>query len=261
VEGEAVDLLRRCGKMYKIPFDVLLLSMVLAASFRASWQQDRTRNFYKGGTDEDFEQKTRKMVMPLTLYAPMRDGDLNDAMVGLFSDWRDLTVPCSSLVSLLGFCLDLADLIRYRRWTVFDPLTNAQNILVNILPLDEQVRGEQQFLQTRAHEYGGRRNSSLDRRRFYKAAHRPMRVTLEQEAPDAWWISLDLNASSYPTDWCRAFAKSLTQTMQDLKNRPMLPVLRADWASSGRGPRAAPGLRSPPSPEGALDPSDEEVQG
>lgn len=26
--------------------------------------------------------------MPLTLYAPMRDGDLNDAMVGLFSDWR-----------------------------------------------------------------------------------------------------------------------------------------------------------------------------
>ena len=25
------------------------------------------------------------------------------------------------------------------RWTVFDPLTNAQNILVNILPLDEQV--------------------------------------------------------------------------------------------------------------------------
>jgi len=261
VEGEAVDLLRRCGKMYKIPFDVLLLSMVLAASFRASWQQDRTRNFYKGGTDEDFEQKTRKMAMPLTLYAPMRDGDLNDAMVGLFSDWRDLTVPCSSLVSLLGFCLDLADLIRYRRWTVFDPLTNAQNILVNILPLDEQVRGEQQFLQTRAHEYGGRRNSSLDRRRFYKAAHRPMRVTLEQEAPDAWWISLDLNASSYPTDWCRAFAKSLTQTMQDLKNRPMLPVLRADWASSGRGPRAAAGLRPPPSPEGALDPSDVEVQG
>lgn len=28
------------------------------------------------------------MAMPLTLYAPMRDGDLNDAMVGLFSDWR-----------------------------------------------------------------------------------------------------------------------------------------------------------------------------
>ena len=24
--------------------------------------------------------------------------------------------------------------------------------------------------------------------------------------------------------------------MQDLKNRPMLPVLRADWASSGRNP-------------------------
>ena len=46
------------GKLarYKIPFDVLLLSMVLAASFRASWQQDRTRCgyvafiFVSGGT-------------------------------------------------------------------------------------------------------------------------------------------------------------------------------------------------------------------
>lgn len=232
VEADAVSHLRRCGKTYKIPFDVVLLGVVLAASFRASWLQQRTRHFYKGGTDEEFERKTQKMTMPLTFYAPMRDGDLNDTMVGLFSDWRDLTVPCSSLVGLLGFCLDLADLIRHRRWTVFDPVNNAQNILVNILPLDEEVRGEQ-FLQTRAHEYGGRRGSPNDRRRCYKAAHRPMRLTLEQEAPDAWWISLDLNADHYPTAWCRAFAKSLTQTIKDLKSRPMLPVLRADWASSG----------------------------
>ncbi|CAK9021697.1 unnamed protein product [Durusdinium trenchii] len=172
------------------------------------------------------------MSMPLTLYAPMRDGDLNDAMVGLFSDWRDLNVPCSSHVSLLGFCLDLAELIRHRRWTVFNPINNAHNILVNILPLDEQARGEQQFIQTRKHEYGGRRGSAPDRRRAYKAPHRPMRITLEQEAPDAWWISLDLNADCYPTEWCRGFVSSLADTIQDLKSRPMLAVLHADWSHS-----------------------------
>ncbi|CAK9068618.1 unnamed protein product [Durusdinium trenchii] len=241
LEGEAVALLRRCAQRYAVPFDVVLLSMVLAASFRASWQMDRTRHFYRGGTEQEFEQLTTKMSMPLTLYAPMRDGDLNDAMVGLFSDWRDLNVPCSSHVSLLGFCLDLAELIRHRRWTVFNPINNAHNILVNILPLDEQARGEQQFIQTRKHEYGGRRGSAPDRRRAYKAPHRPMRITLEQEAPDAWWISLDLNADCYPTEWCRGFVSSLADTIQDLKSRPMLAVLHADWSHSLKsGPGSEP---------------------
>lgn len=33
---------------YAVPFDVVLLSMVLAASFRASWQMDRTRRLRAG---------------------------------------------------------------------------------------------------------------------------------------------------------------------------------------------------------------------
>ena len=133
--------------------------------------------------------------------------------------------------------MDLAELIRHRRWSVFDPFKNQQNILVNILPLDEQLRGEQHFLQTRAHEYGGRRGMASERRRPYRAAHRPMRITLEQEAPEAWWITMDINESCYKTAWCRAFAKSLTRTVSDLKERPLLKVLRADWSNS-------PGRRS-----------------
>ncbi|CAJ1342122.1 unnamed protein product [Effrenium voratum] len=217
----------------------MLLGAALSAGFRASWELARTRFFYKGGTEEEFEANTPKLSMPLTLYVPMRDGDLNDAMVGLFSDWRDLTVPCSSSVSLLGFCLDLADTIRNRRWAMFDPAQNSRSILVNILPLDEQVRGEQQFLQTRAHEYGNRRQSRCDRRRSYKCpqGHRPMRLTLEQEAPDAWWISLDLNADCYPTAWCRSFAKNLKRILQDLRSRPQLPVLRAEWRLGPGAPK------------------------
>ena len=134
-------------------------------------------------------------------------------------------------------------------------------------------------------------------------------LNLSWDSGYAFWIVADLRVFQWfsSEDWCRAFAKSLTQTMQvedigrhrvngsvvlvvrafllwefpakykrttakikmeadkthfiftkkkkkkkqknknknifwcsasmqDLKNRPMLPVLRADWASSGRNP-------------------------
>ncbi|CAE7514114.1 unnamed protein product [Symbiodinium microadriaticum] len=227
LEGSAVEALQRNAKSYGLPFDVVLLSVVLAASFKATWSQEKLRCFYKGVSSQDFEASKTELSLPLTLYAPMRDGSLNDAMVGLFSDWRDVTIACSSSVSLLGFCLDVADLIRFRRWAMFDPVQNSNNILVNILPLDEQARGRQHFKQTRAHEYGGMRQAAADRRRAYKAPHRPMRITLEQEAPDAWWVNLNINADFFSTSWCRSFVKNLKECVQDLQRQPLRPVLVA----------------------------------
>jgi len=242
VEGAAIEALHHSAKRYGVPFDVVLLSMFLAASFKASWQEERARFLATGnGSEEDFAASQKVLSMPLTMYAPMRDGDLNEGMVGLFSDWRDATVTCSSASNLLGFCLEIAELIRHRRWSVFDPFQNSENILVNILPLDEQARGPHQFQQTRAHEYGGRRGSAPDRRRSYRGAHRPMRVTLEQEAPDAWWLTLDINADNYPTAWCRSFVRNLQACIQDLGCQPLVPLLR-----DGEGVHAAP---LPPSPE------------
>jgi len=191
-----------------MPFDVVLLSLVLAAIFRASAP-------YSGDTTS----------LHLTLYAPMRDGDLNEAMVGLFSDFRDITVPCGNLATVLGLCLDVADAIRHRRWSVFDAIQNSERILVNILPLDEQARGTRQFRQTRAHEYRGRRGSTPGERRAYRAGHRPMRITLEQESLDAWWLSLDINADHYPPSWCRRFARDLKKCLEDLALQPLAPVL------------------------------------
>merc|ERR1712217_267730 len=109
-----------------------------------------------------------------TLYAPMRDSELSDAMVGLFSDWRDCTVPRAANTTVLGLCLTIADIIRHRRWNVFDPIQNSEHILVNILPLDEQSRGARHFRQTRAHEYGGKRTAPFRERRSWRQPHRPM---------------------------------------------------------------------------------------
>merc|ERR1719421_2111061 len=110
LESGGVASLRRCAKQYGMPFDVALLSMVLSAMFRASALSSWG----------NWEAGSGLSPLHLTLYAPMRDGDLNDAMVGLFSDWRDITVPCSDYATVLGFCLDLAGVIRNRRWSVFD---------------------------------------------------------------------------------------------------------------------------------------------
>ena len=43
-------------------------------------------------------------------------------MVGLFTDWRDLTISTPSELSLLALLLQLADLLRLRRWKIFNPL-------------------------------------------------------------------------------------------------------------------------------------------
>jgi hypothetical protein len=97
---------------------------------------------------------------------------------------------------------------------------------VNILPLDEQPRGQQGFRQTRAHEYGGRRFSAPRERKSWRGPHRPMRVTLEQESPEAWWLSLDINASRYSTTWCRGFVTELRRSIEELAQVPLTPVLR-----------------------------------
>jgi len=226
VESGAVEWLRFSSKRFGVPFDIALLSIVLSATFRA---RTEVRRAFGGDLD---------LSLPLTLYAPMRDSDLNDIMIGLFSDWRDMAVSCTEHSTLLGFALDLADSVRQRRWTMFDPIQNSQRILVNILPLDEQPRGPRHFRQTRVHEYHNKRTSPGRRRRDWRDAHRPMRITLEQEALDAWWVSLDLNADHFPTPWCRAFARELRRCLEELAIDPLAKLIPSaeDALREGSGP-------------------------
>jgi len=213
IERSAVGMLRFCAKQYGMPTDVTLLALVLVAMSRSSFKTGRGK---------------RRPMNPfhLTFYVPMRDGHLNDAMVGLFSDWRDMSVPWSTSATVLGFSVDLAENIRHRRWEVFDPICNSERILVNILPLDEQVRGPQEFCQTRLHEYGNRRFTHPQKRRAdNKHHHRPARITLEQEAVDVWWINMELNHEYFSTTWCRCFARELRQAFIDLGERPLRQLI------------------------------------
>merc|ERR1712226_1510849 len=107
-------------------------------------------------------------------------------------------------------------MIRGRRWTIFDGFQNSERILVNILPLDEQPRGPQMFRQTRAHEYGNMRTVTKRERRTWTSPGRPMRIALEQEALDAWWVGMELDSSRYSTVWCRGFVHHLRRSLIEL---------------------------------------------
>eukprot|EP00929_Paragymnodinium_shiwhaense_P071276 TRINITY_DN36247_c0_g1_i1.p1 TRINITY_DN36247_c0_g1~~TRINITY_DN36247_c0_g1_i1.p1 ORF type:complete len:696 (+),score=122.33 TRINITY_DN36247_c0_g1_i1:287-2374(+) len=226
LEAGAVAVLRSCAQRYGLPVDVVLLSLVCAATFRAQdgHELDKGRRDGRSRRYDADAPKTRSL--PLTLYAPCRDGDLNDAMIGLFSDWRDISVPCAPNATVLGMCLEMADTLRHRRWQVFDPIQNSERMLVNILPMDEQTRGGALgFRQTRYHEYGSRLHNLPGERRARRYHCRPARITLEQESMDVWWIVMDLNADHFSTGWCRWFVKEIKQMMLELHDRPFSPIL------------------------------------
>ena len=214
VPEETVNVLRRLQRKYSLPQDVLLLSLVVLAIFRAS--------------ETAGSNTTKPRALPLTLYTPMRDGDRNDAMIGLFSDWRDVTLSCGNSTTVLGFCLNLAEMIRHRRWAIWDPLQNSERSLVNILPLDEQVHGSHAFQQTRSHDYNSGPRATQWKRTTCRMHHRPLQITLDQESEAKWWILLRANVQRYSTSWCRAFVRELPGTLHDLVTEPIAPVLPGD---------------------------------
>mmetsp|Transcript_81630 Transcript_81630/g.144428 ORF Transcript_81630/g.144428 Transcript_81630/m.144428 type:complete len:251 (-) Transcript_81630:52-804(-) len=218
LQGGAVDALRACCRNFAVPLDIVLLGMVSGALLRTGVSDSHGRSL--GCSPGDLQ------LLTLILYAPMRDGPSNEAMVGLFSDWREINITDSPQcrLTVLGLILELTTTIRARQWAKCDPLQNSERILVNILALDERPRGG--FHQTRRHEYTPDMCEPDQRGRFWtESCLRPMRITIEQFTQDRWWFSLDLSHERFPPAWCRQFVVNLEQTLHDLVYRPLSPVV------------------------------------
>mmetsp|Transcript_106721 Transcript_106721/g.311987 ORF Transcript_106721/g.311987 Transcript_106721/m.311987 type:complete len:1437 (-) Transcript_106721:107-4417(-) len=213
---DSLAALRRCSRDYAVPLDMALLGVVAAALLRTGVSDAEGR--LTG-------QAPGEQRLTMALYAPMRDGAGNEDMVGLFSDWRELTLAGGGGLSVVGLLLQIMSTIRGRQWTKFDALQNSERILVNILPLDERPRGSCGFRQTRSHEYN-REQFQQQRKRFWsQGALRPMRLTLEQFELETWWLSLDLSDDCFPPVWCRHFVANLERTILDLIHKPLVPVM------------------------------------
>eukprot|EP00928_Gymnodinium_smaydae_P024723 TRINITY_DN19924_c0_g2_i1.p1 TRINITY_DN19924_c0_g2~~TRINITY_DN19924_c0_g2_i1.p1 ORF type:complete len:1439 (-),score=217.03 TRINITY_DN19924_c0_g2_i1:231-4340(-) len=199
VQGVAHEVLSLCASRYAIPFDYLLLSAIILAVARA-------------GGDEKVE---------MTLYVPMRDGH-EASVVGLFADWRDIAVavPCAH-ATVLGVAVQVADILRQRRWAVYNALRKPERTVVNFMPLDPQSRGHFRQLEdgqwTRSGDTLGHRNQ---RGNDLEWTNQPLRFDLVQEHPTAWWIKLGCEYAAHPPPWTRRFLRALEDFIPDLALQP-----------------------------------------
>merc|ERR1719491_774601 len=80
-------------------------------------------------------------AVEMSLYAPMRDGP-EAFMVGLFADWREIRVAASrEYATVLGMVVEVADIVRNRKWACFNALKKPDCTIVNFMPLDPRNRG------------------------------------------------------------------------------------------------------------------------
>jgi hypothetical protein len=207
IEPNMVDILTLAAAHYRIPFDVALLGLVVCAQARVE------------ASDH----------LEYTLYAPMRDG-LSDAMaVGLFSDWRDLSVSCDmDFSTILGTLLHINYKIQHRQWSVFNALRKPERTVVNIQPLDFQPcagfhqLGENMWRDGDQLAHPPKRPGEMD------YAKQPANFVIEQQDEGTWWILCSAADSVRPPQWMRGFVFAFRQAIRcfifdplSLVHRPM----------------------------------------
>merc|ERR1719499_2324434 len=61
-------------------------------------------------------------------------------MVGLFADWRDIAVAVPKAgATTLGVVVQVADILRQRRWSVYNALRKPERTVCNFMHLDPQA--------------------------------------------------------------------------------------------------------------------------
>jgi len=205
-EPGIVGLLERVAAHYRLPFDVVLLGLTVCSIARA----DNTE------------------MVEFTLYTPMRDGTAESMMIGLFSDWRDMSIGVNfEMATVLGTLLQLYHAIQHRDWKPFNALRKPERTVVNMQPLDMERRSHFQHLGEnlwvggdRFKEGAGRRGDRMDWGR------QPLTLNLEQQDETTWWILVDIGNNERPPPWARRFSASLRCALEDLLSDPLAQVHR-----------------------------------
>jgi len=200
--GAMAALVRACA-CYRVPLDVGLLGLVACAMARTD------------GAD----------FLEFTLYAPMRDG-VSDAMsVGLFADWRDLSVSIDrDLATTLGTVLQVSHKIQHRQWSVFNALRKPERTVVNIQPLDFERRagfvnlGENMW-------YGGDQIGREEKRKDeMNWVHQPAAFVIEQQDEDTWWILASVAHHTRQAPWMRGFIHAFQDAVASFLFDPLALV-------------------------------------
>jgi len=197
-KGAGAALQSACNMLH-IPSDVMLIVALACALARCD----------------------RLGVVRLTLTVPMRDGPSEGAMVGLFSDWRDLDVCTHELQTLLSVAQQTTDTVRERRWSRGRVAQTSQRLLVNLVAVDRTVdRGVEHRPDL------GCMRPPLPSSRVLCSADRPLEIQGWQigAAPPSWVLSLRLDGTKRPPEWASRFAGAFGSVIEQLAVDPVAPV-------------------------------------
>lgn len=177
-------------------------------------------------------------VLDLTLYAPMRDGPGEAGFVGLYADWRDLTLSADvATATVVGVALDVAWKLRMRRWAPFNALRKSEAIIINFQPLDAAPRGSRGA----GPDKGARGFTQLGeelwridedltpamREDQAQWVNQKLSITIEQQDEETWWLLLSCGIDSHPPPWMRRFVKGFEDAFWALLTDPLQAVHRA----------------------------------
>lgn len=191
--------LRRACEMLHLPLDIALVSALACSLARCDGSA----------------------VVRLTLTAPMRDGPGEEAVLGLFTDWRDLDLHVPSSQTLLAVAEEVADIVRGRRWQRSRVAQTSQRVLVNIVGADYAMdRG-----------FSHRTDLGCTQRpkptaQVHCRTERSVEFQGWQIGTAEWMFVLRLSRVRCPPSWAVCFSETLTQVIDQFASEPLTPVHR-----------------------------------
>jgi len=149
--------------------------------------------------------------------------------VGLFSDWRDVSVTFDmDLSTILGTLLQVSHTVQQRRWTPFNALRKGERTVVNIQPLDFQQRAGFTNLGENMWRDGDQLGKPEKRGQQMEWAKQPANFVIEQQDEGTWWILVSAADELRPTPWMRRFVFAFKEAMHaflfdplDLVHKPL----------------------------------------
>ncbi|CAK9093705.1 unnamed protein product [Durusdinium trenchii] len=198
IEGETLAVLKAIAGRYSIPMNYLLLAIVIAAKARAS----------------------HEMEVDLTLYVPMRDG-MEAGMVGLFADWRDVSVAAPWDGTVLQLLLEVYDVLRLRRWKVFNPLRKAERTVVNFDLRDPRALSTAGFVQVPEAFWRSPYRANWNQ---WEWLHQPLQFDVVEEHSERWCIHARMSYQHYPPQWRRRWIQGIQDATYDAVFQPWQQV-------------------------------------
>lgn len=204
----AVQALKLTGRGFGVPFDVMLLGLTAVAIARVNAED----------------------AVHFTLYAPMRDEAGEAEMIGLFADWRHISVRADlDTATVLGVVLDLEQAIRLRRWSVFNAFCKPEVRMVNFQPLDTTRLGSRAgFVQVGEELWRiGENLKQETRSNDLNWVPQRFSLTIEKQDSDTWWLLLSVTSQDHPPAWMRRFVHAFTDAFWAILRHPQQRVHRA----------------------------------